>query len=169
MAEQERNEGAQEELKLNSMKDLLEMSSLREMLFNLLKAVSLNSYSPYSKFKVGAVLVVLSPAGELLLFKGTNTENSSFGLSVCAERVAVFKAISEGAHPDRGFKWLGMAVYTPTEIFTLPCGACRQVMSEFKPDLDIVTFNVKGEYKLFNLSELLPHQFHFEAEGHNDV
>jgi len=109
-----------------------------------------NSYSPYSNFRVGAALL----AGDGRLITGTNVENASLGLTICAERSAIFKAISEGI---RDFST--MAVITDTPHPALPCGACRQVMAEFNPNLELLLANVKGEFQSFSLSSLLPYPF----------
>lgn len=108
------------------------------------------SYSPYSKFKVGAAL--LTKSGKI--YQGTNIENSSYPLTVCAERVAFFKAISEG---EKEFEKI--AISGSGDDFCFPCGACRQVMSEFcGKDFKIIL--EKGEeIKSFSLDELLPYSF----------
>ncbi len=113
-----------------------------------------NAYAPYSNFKVGAAL--LTESGEI--FTGCNVENSSYGLSVCAERVALFKAVSEGYR-----KFKALAVVADTERPVPPCGACRQVLWEFG-DIDIIMSNLKGDVKVMKLSELLPEGFHFGGE-----
>ena len=106
------------------------------------------SYSPYSKFKVGAAL--LTKDGKI--YEGANIENSSFPLTVCAERVAFFKAISEG---EKEFEKI--AISGSGEDFCFPCGACRQVMSEFC-GMDFVIILEKGEeIKTFTLNE--PYSF----------
>ncbi len=87
-----------------------------------------NSYSPYSKFSVGASL--LTKDGRI--FQGTNVENISYGLSICAERVAIFVAISNGYRD-----FTDMAIVTTSGKYTFPCGACRQVLMEFSPNLKI--------------------------------
>ena len=92
------------------------------------KEASKNSYSPYSKFKVGAALKTKS--GEI--FTASNVENSSYGLSMCAERIAVFKAVSEGFR-----EFDEIAIYCDSEILFSPCGACRQVLAEFSPHIKI--------------------------------
>jgi cytidine deaminase len=108
------------------------------------------SYSPYSKFAVGAAL--LAKSGEI--FTGTNVENISFGMTICAERVACFKAISEGV---RGF--VAVAIVTSNSVF--PCGACRQVMSEFAVE-HVIIANQSGEITdETHLEELLPKTFEF--------
>jgi len=119
----------------------------RELL-KLAQKVIANSYSPYSSFKVAAVLF-----GEEGTITGVNVENASFGLTVCAERVAIFKAISEG---KRSFE--GILVYSPSGM-PYPCGACRQVMAEFFPG-DFKVIVTDGHLKeRFTLKELFPHNF----------
>ena len=113
------------------------------------------AYTPYSKFKVGAA--VLCADGKI--FTGCNIENASFGLTVCAERVAIFKAISEGST-----KFEAIAVIGDTEKPCSPCGACRQVMSEFCEDTPLIMANSKGDVKIKKVKELLP-----EAFGKNDL
>ena len=108
------------------------------------------AYTPYSKFKVGAA--VLSVDGKI--FNGCNIENASFGLSVCAERVAIFKAISEGST-----KFEAIAVIGDTDKPCSPCGACRQVISEFGEDIPLIMTNLKGDIKIKKIGELLPEAF----------
>ena len=110
-----------------------------------------NAYVPFSKFKVGAA--VLTEAGKI--FTGCNIENSSFGLTVCAERVAMFNAASAGVRPGE-IKMLLVAA--DTEDVTSPCGACRQVMAEFEIPV-IVMANVHGDMRIVKLEELLPFSF----------
>ncbi|KAA3619876.1 MAG: cytidine deaminase [Calditrichaeota bacterium] len=104
----------------------------------------------YSKFHVGAALRTEDGA----LFSGGNIECSSYSLTICAERVAIFKALSEGA---RDFDLIFIA--TDTEEFCPPCGACRQVLWDFAPTLQIYLINKKGEIKVEKLSEILPNAF----------
>jgi len=109
------------------------------------------SYSPYSKFRVGAAL--LTKDGEVV--HGANIENASYGLTVCAERTALFNAVLAG---KKGFE--AIAVVGDMDDFCTPCGACRQVMAEFcGNDFEIVLINSKDEIKVFSLDELLPHSF----------
>lgn len=122
----------------------------RNELIEAAKKVSKFAYAPYSKFKVGAAL--LSKSGKI--FTGCNVENASYGLTVCAERVAVFKAITEG---ERNFE--AIAIYTNTKDFTLPCGACRQVLKEFAKDLIVIIVNRYGKSKTYRLAQLLPYPF----------
>lgn len=109
-----------------------------------------NSYAPYSNFHVGAALLCEDGS----VFSGCNIENGSFGATNCAERTAIFKAVSEG---KRNFKKI--AIVSDSEDYTYPCGICRQVMSEFSKDFEVVMANNKGEYIVENLSEILPHMF----------
>lgn len=108
------------------------------------------SYSPYSKFRVGAAL--LTKNGRV--YTGCNIENSAYSPSVCAERVAIFKAVSDGeVNFDK------IAISSDSNEFTPPCGVCRQVMSEFCEDLVILSANNNGEYIERRLKTLLPNSF----------
>lgn len=106
--------------------------------------------APYSGFKVGAAL----ETGDGLIVTGCNVENASYGLTVCAERVALFKALSDG---HRTF--VRMVVVAETEMPTTPCGACRQVLWEFAPDLEIIIANLITVTARHRLADLLPHPF----------
>jgi cytidine deaminase len=120
-------------------------------LLQIANKVKSNSYSPYSKFRVGAVLV--SEEGNL--YSGVNVENSSYGLTNCAERSAIFKAVSEG---ERKFKTIVIA--SDAEDFITPCGACRQVMIEIcGKDLDVVLSNSDNEIRILKMEDLLPLSF----------
>ncbi len=113
----------------------------------------LNSYSPYSEFRVGAAL--LAASGEI--YTGTNVENASFGLSICAERAAVFKAVAAG---EREFT--AIAVCADGGRPTPPCGACRQVLLEFDPDMTVITAGENGsagDVRRRTLRELMPDAF----------
>lgn len=110
-----------------------------------------HAYVPYSKFPVGACLVTK----EGKTYQGTNIENASFGLTNCAERTAIFKAVSEG---ERSFQHLVVAGNTPEPIS--PCGACRQVMSEFfEPTMVVTLVGQNGVKKEMTVEELLPYSF----------
>jgi cytidine deaminase len=111
------------------------------------------SYSPYSEFKVGAAL--LSTSGKVYL--GTNIENASYGLAVCAERNAVFKAVYDG---EKTFSKIAV-VGGNGEKFCMPCGACRQVIVEFAPKLEWIFGTKSGELKVHPMSEILPNAFEF--------
>lgn len=120
----------------------------KEKLINEAKRVSLNSYSPYSNFKVGAC--VLTESGKT--YVGTNVENASFGATSCAERNAIFNAVSCG---ERKFK--AICIYNK-DTLPYPCGICRQVLCEFKTDLDVIICT-ENQIKEYKLSELLPNTF----------
>jgi len=111
------------------------------------------AYAPYSNFRVGAAL--LTKNGKV--FTGCNIENASYGATCCAERTAVFKAVSEG---ETEFE--AIAVSGDSAGFTFPCGICRQVMAEFSPNLKIILGNRENNIKVFYLQDLLPHAFHKE-------
>ncbi|MEG0036387.1 MAG: cytidine deaminase [Oscillospiraceae bacterium] len=121
-------------------------------LINKAIASAEKAYAPYSRFSVGAALECEN--GEI--FTGCNIENIALGSTVCAERVAMFKAISEG---NRSFKRL--AIYADGMDYCMPCGACRQVMSEFSQDMEILCARAMGSYVSYKLYELLPHTFKF--------
>ena len=108
-----------------------------------------NAYSPYSHFAVGAALL----CEDGILYEGCNIENASYGLTNCAERTAIFKAVSEGH-----IKFKALAVVADTEGPCAPCGACRQVMAEFKIPLNIMG-NLMGNIKIVTIEELLPFSF----------
>jgi cytidine deaminase len=108
------------------------------------------AYAPYSGFAVGAALL----ARDGRVFTGCNVENASYGLAVCAERVALFKAVSEGAR-----EFARLAVVAGAEAFVSPCGACRQVLWEFAPDLVVISADLKGRVRRWTLRELLPDPF----------
>jgi cytidine deaminase len=120
-------------------------------LLQIANKVKSNSYSPYSKFRVGAVLV--TEKGEM--YTGVNVENSSYGLTNCAERTAVFKAVTEG---EKEFK--SIVLVSDAEDFITPCGACRQVLMEIcGNDLEVVMSNINHEIRILKLEELLPLSF----------
>ena len=108
-----------------------------------------NAYAPYSKFKVGAA--VLTKKGNV--YGGCNIENSSFPVTNCAERTAIFKAVSEG---EQEFAAIALIADTPGPCS--PCGACRQVMVEFKIPR-IIMANMKGDVKAVTLEEIMPYAF----------
>ncbi len=114
------------------------------------KAACSNAYSVYSGFAVGAA--VLTDGGTTA--KGCNVENASFGLTICAERNAVFAAVADGA---RGI--VALALYTPTAEPVMPCGACRQVLAEFGRDLVVRSYCDGPSVGTFTLQELLPGAF----------
>jgi len=109
-----------------------------------------NAHAPYSNFRVGAALRATSGR----IFGGSNVENATYGLTVCAERVAIFKAMSEG---ERGFE--ALAVVTDTDALTPPCGACRQLIWEFCGDIPVILANLGGKTELLQMRELFPKPF----------
>ncbi len=109
-----------------------------------------NALPPYSHFHVGAAL--LTEDGKI--YSGCNVENSSYSLTICAERTAIFKAISEG---ERKFKAIAIASDSPDYI--TPCGACRQIIYDHCGEIDIICTNANGDYKVFKTSQLLPYAF----------
>jgi cytidine deaminase len=109
-----------------------------------------NAHAPFSHFQVGAAL----EDADGRIHTGCNVENATYGLTVCAERVAVFKAISEGARRFRR-----IAVAADTESLTPPCGACRQILWEFCGDIEILLVNARGKTETYRLKELFPKPF----------
>lgn len=123
---------------------------MTDPLIEAAKVVRTRAHVPYSKFQVGAALE--DEAGRV--FTGCNVENATYGLTICAERAAVFKAISEGAG-----KLTRIAIVADTGTLTPPCGACRQILWEFCGDIPIVLANLQGVSKTYQLAKLLPHAF----------
>ena len=123
------------------------MEHSEKELIDAATSVRENAYAPFSKFRVGAAIE--TDDGQIIA--GCNVESASYGLTVCAERVAIWKAISEGKR-----KIKHVAVVTDTEELTPPCGACRQVLAEFAGDLEVRSVNLQGEEYSANLRELLP-------------
>jgi cytidine deaminase len=110
------------------------------------------AYCPYSRFRVGAA--VLTDRGEI--FSGCNVENASYGLTICAERNAIFQAV---ARSQAALEIRAVVVFTPTDLPTAPCGACRQVINEFGPDAYVLSVCDGEEVIEIRLSELLPRAF----------
>ena len=108
------------------------------------------SYVPYSHYPVGAAL--LGKDGKV--YTGCNVENAAYGSTICAERTAIVKAVSEG-HRD----FVRIAIAGKSKDFCVPCGSCRQVMMEFAPEMEVICLNGAGESKTFALRELLPYGF----------
>jgi cytidine deaminase len=109
-----------------------------------------HAHAPFSKFKVGAALEEASGR----VFTGCNVENATYGLTICAERVAVFKGVSEGAR-----KFARIAVAADTESLTPPCGACRQILWEFCGDIEVVLVNPRGKSETVKLKDIFPRPF----------
>ena len=116
-------------------------------LFRMAKKTEKNSRSPYSLFRVGAA--ILTDDGSI--FTGTNIENASLGLSICAERVAIFNAISNGYN-----SFTDLAITSHSDLPTFPCGSCRQVLYELSPKIRI---HIEGNDTVFQIKDLLPYAF----------
>ena len=114
-----------------------------------------NAVAPFSKFKVGAAL----RTAEGKIYRGCNVENCSYGLTVCAERVALLSALAAG---ERDFT--AIAVMTQSDEPSTPCGPCRQLMWEYCGDIDVTLANLKGQTVEYKLAELFPHPFSFCLE-----
>lgn len=108
------------------------------------------AYIPYSQFPVGAAL----ECSDGTVYTGCNIENAAYGVTICAERTAIFKAVSEGRRD-----FVRIAVAGKSKDFCVPCGSCRQVMMEFAPQLEVICLNGAGESRRFALRELLPYGF----------
>jgi cytidine deaminase len=108
------------------------------------------AFAPYSGFRVGAAL----EATDGRIVAGCNVESASYGLTICAERVALVKAVSDGITSFRR-----VAVVTDADDLTPPCGACRQLLWEFAPDAEVVLANLRGKVAVYRVAELLPHGF----------
>ena len=126
------------------------MKNTPEKLIEAAVKVRENAHSPFSNFKVGAA--VETKDGKI--FTGCNVENASYGLTFCAERVAIFKAISEGET-----EFTRIAVIADTPELTPPCGACRQIIWEFCGDVPVIFSNLEGVTETIQMSELLPRAF----------
>lgn len=122
--------------------------TLNQALIDAARQARQRAYAPYSSFSVGAALRVHSGR----VFTGCNVENASYGLTICAERVAVVKAISEG---ECDFE----AIAIVSQGGVMPCGACRQVLAEFNSNLRVIMVDLEGNKREFCLSELLPEAF----------
>jgi len=122
-----------------------------EKLIESARKVIKNSYSPYSKFKVGASILTKSDK----IYSGCNIENSSFGATVCAERIAIFKAVSEGEK-----EFTKLAIVSDNDVMPYPCGICLQVISEFvNNDIEIIISNKNGKTVESSLKKLLTMPF----------
>ena len=120
--------------------------ALVDLAFTMLE----RSYVPYSKFPVGAALL----CGDGTVFTGCNVENAAYGSTICAERTALVKAVSEGR---RAFA--ALAVAGRSEDYCWPCGACRQMLYEFAPEVRVIAARGDGQFQVVPLAELLPHGF----------
>lgn len=125
---------------------------LRKKLLHEATEARRNAIAPFSTFEVGAALIT----SDGKIYRGCNVENATFGLTVCAERVALLTALAAGER-----KFAAVAVVTRSPVPSAPCGSCRQLLWEFGGDLDVVLCNVGGETRDFKLSELFPLPFEF--------
>jgi cytidine deaminase len=123
---------------------------LTQHLISAAKAVRLNAHAPFSGFLVGAAL----ETADGRIITGCNCESASYGLTMCAERVAIFKAISEGVREAKR-----IAIVADTTDPTPPCGACRQWLWEFAGDIEVILANLEGEKARYRMRELLPLPF----------
>ena len=121
-------------------------------LLNMAREAAQNAYVPYSHFPVGAALECADGS----VFTGCNVENAALGSTICAERTAVVKAVSEGRR-----RFVRIAIYGEGETYCMPCGACRQVLAEFagKDDMEVLCTRSGGRYVSYRLSQLMPHTF----------
>ncbi len=124
-------------------------NNLKEQLFNSAKSVINNSYSPYSNYKVAAALHTTDGK----IFTGVNVENSSYGLTNCAERSAIFSAVTNG------YKEFDSILIMTIDGSGYPCGACRQVLSEFNPEMTVMVADYNEIKDEITLDKLLPHSF----------
>lgn len=133
------------------------MNHAHSQLLDAARAARLHAHAPFSKFLVGAALETTDGK----IFTGCNVENASYGLTVCAERVALLKAMSEG---HRRFKRI--AIVTDTDQPTPPCGACRQLLWEFGGNLEVILGNLHLQTTRHQLKDLFPHPFDLDSLGH---
>jgi cytidine deaminase len=122
----------------------------KEELIDAARAVRENSYAPFSEFRVGAAIEMEDGS----IVAGCNVESASYGLTVCAERVAIWKAISEGKHQIKH-----IAVVADTDELTPPCGVCRQIIWEFGGNVPVTLANLNGKRETVEMKELLPRAF----------
>lgn len=127
------------------------MQKSPEELLELAHSAAKNAYAPYSKFQVGACAIFEDGS----VYTGCNVENASYGLTICAERTAISKAVSDGKH--KGLN--AVAIYSPNAELCYPCGACRQWIAEFSKDAKIIVQDKQGNIKETSIKELLPHSF----------
>ena len=123
----------------------------RELL-RIAKEASLNAYVPYSGFPVGAAL----ECADGTVFTGCNVENAAYGDTICAERTAVVKAVSEGRR-----RFTRIAIYGEGQGYCMPCGSCRQALAEFSPEMEVLCAKAGGSYVSYSLTRLLPYTFKF--------
>ncbi len=116
------------------------------------REASYNAYVPYSRFAVGAAI----ECSDGSVYTGCNVENAALGSTICAERTACVKAVSEG---KRSFKRI--AIYADSENWCTPCGSCRQFLAEFSPEMEVLCAKAGSRYVSYKLSDLMPHIFNY--------
>jgi len=126
------------------------LPAVYQKLIRIARQARKNAYAPYSRFKVGAA--VLTEGGKI--YSGCNVENASYGLTNCAERTAIFRAVADG---QKKIKAIAIVLEAPD--FGAPCGACRQVIYEFGSSAEVIMATVAGKFKIKKISELLPDAF----------
>ncbi|MCX7772115.1 MAG: cytidine deaminase [Clostridia bacterium] len=132
-------------------KEPKEMDAQAQELVSLAVKAKESAYAPYSGFHVGAAL--LADNGKI--YTGCNIENASFGATICAERTAIVKAVSDGAR-----QILAIAISSDSKAATMPCGICRQTMSEFcASDMPMYLSNREGQFETYSFDQILPHSF----------
>ncbi|MDT3704294.1 MAG: cytidine deaminase [Thermincola sp.] len=141
------------------MSDSLTTEEMDQLVEAARQAVG-KAYAPYSGFAVGAAAL----ARDGRIFTGCNVENVSYGLTICAERTALVKAVSEGSQDIRA-----VAIYADTEQYCSPCGACRQVIAEFGSNITVIQANKHGKYLANSIEELLPGGFHAGMLGKGTI
>ncbi|MFX1473902.1 MAG: cytidine deaminase [Promethearchaeota archaeon] len=129
------------------------LSEKDKELIELARAASQNAYAPYSRFEVGAALLTVDER----IFTGCNVENTSLGLTVCAERTATYAAVCHGST-----QFQKLVIVVNQQNPSLPCGACRQVLHEFSPELEILAIGNTGKILRAKLTELLPNAFQYK-------
>jgi len=123
---------------------------MNDELMDAARAAKGHAHAPFSYFPVGCALE--AEDGEIVT--GCNVESASYGLTMCAERVAIFKGVSEGKT-----RFVRAAITTDSAALTPPCGACRQLLWEFAPEAEVILFNAKGQSKTYTVRELIPDAF----------
>ena len=136
---------------MNAAKDWRIVMNDRELL-RIAKEASLNAYVPYSGFPVGAAL----ECDDGTVYTGCNVENAAYGDTICAERTAVVKAVSDGRR-----SFTRIAIYGEGQGYCMPCGSCRQVLAEFSPEIEVLCAKAGGSYVSYPLTRLMPYTFKF--------
>ena len=132
------------------MKNPVLAARMREKLLRQARAAMKSAYAPYSHFQVGAAILL----SDGRIFTGCNVENASYGLTICAERNAIFQSIARGSRKVRA-----VVIYTPTTEPTAPCGACRQVINEFGTDAEVICVCDSEKRARWTLTQLLTNAF----------